>query len=339
MYLEKPVSMKNLVLFYLVLFTMFTATTNHTFSPVQNAYADSVEWTGSGDGTSWSDGANWSTGNVPDTADDITIGSGFTVHLDQDLDVEASIFVESGATLEIDTGNTVTIFQGGGVTTEGDIVNRGTIDIFGSLESDEPGTITNWGTITNDVDELDPDIAGTLDNNELSTVHNHGVITNIAFVHNYGTLINYGDGTIVNNSTYEDGWIIGGPLENHGSFTNAANSFIAFEAPGTIFTDGAFVNDGTMNLDCSVPSSGQITGPITGSGTVPSCPAANQPPIITVNGIVSGVVTVSADTAGGWTTNYDFVTFSDPDGSSDIVSSSCSRSTPTLPLGASSALC
>jgi hypothetical protein len=78
------------------------------------AYADSVTWTGSGDGTSWEDPNNWNPLGVPDQNDDITLTGGQPIiSSDVTIGEEGSLTLASGTDLRI---------QGGTMT------NKGTID-------------------------------------------------------------------------------------------------------------------------------------------------------------------------------------------------------------------
>lgn len=112
--------------------------------------ADAATFTAIASGA-WSSSATWSGGNVPGTnitGDDIIIGSGFTVDLDQDVTI-ASVLLVSGS-LDVDgtlssntTGRTLT-FTGGSLSGSGNIqVNRirfqlaTTLDFTGKIVADE----------------------------------------------------------------------------------------------------------------------------------------------------------------------------------------------------------
>ena len=92
--------MKTWILFYLVVFTMFTVPAQQSF--LQKAHADTITWTGIfGDGTNWSDPANWGSNTLPQFGDNIIIPSGSDVTLDISFNLGGSLYVAPGATLTI----------------------------------------------------------------------------------------------------------------------------------------------------------------------------------------------------------------------------------------------
>ena len=111
-----------------------------------------VQWTGGGDGTSWSDARNWSTGLVPGTADSVSIaaaagdpaiaiGSAAGVVKIASLSTARPITISSGATLQagtIDMSRNVTLaggtIQGGTMTaTNGAVIAVSADNTVGNL--------------------------------------------------------------------------------------------------------------------------------------------------------------------------------------------------------------
>jgi hypothetical protein len=211
----------------------------------EEAHAETVTWDGGGNGQDWFDFENWNPDGFPEAADDITIPSGVTVHLDDDYALTGSLSVESGGALIIDT--TDELF-GNELSNAGTINNDGNIDIMalGILDNNPSGIINNTGTIY---------IAGggTLENSDYATINNDGTVENAedGAIDNYaygvlinaGTLTNYGTYNIgVNLSNGETALINKGTLDNYGVVDNIqsiANS-------GTINNAGSFDNGGPI---------------------------------------------------------------------------------------------
>src|SRR5437660_4896743 len=126
------------------------------------AFADTVNWTGAGDGINWSDHNNWSTGMVPATSDTIIISptSVHSVHLN------VNFTLSSGGTITINPFNQLLVDPGHILLNFGSItVNAYTGGNLATLYIYKGGTVTNYGTITDKY----------LFNN-FGTINNHGSI-------------------------------------------------------------------------------------------------------------------------------------------------------------------
>jgi hypothetical protein len=110
-------------LFLLLFFTLF--------GPPASILADTIEWTGGGDGISWTDPLNWTPEQVPGAADDAVIGAAFA-------DVEVNIpgtrsiaSLDAASSLRLSSG-TLTITGPGQIGGDLVLVNNTTLTMQGA---------------------------------------------------------------------------------------------------------------------------------------------------------------------------------------------------------------
>ncbi len=132
--------------------------------PVLAARADTITWTGSGDGTSWNDPANWSGNAVPGAEDDVLITNDgtYTVVLNVHATINSlTLGGESGtqtlrtgsATLTMNAASTIgasgAVEWTGGTIEGGPLTNEGLMTLTGTATSMTlgAGTLVNTGTL------------------------------------------------------------------------------------------------------------------------------------------------------------------------------------------------
>jgi fibronectin type 3 domain-containing protein len=141
---------------------------------IPEAYADTIAWTGSGDGINWSDPANWNTNAIPSSGDRITIPSG-TVHLNINFTTTSRITIQSSGTLVINSGQT--------------LKNNGNVTNSGIIADNSDGHVYNTGGIDNEVSLTN---LGTISVNSEGNVYNNGTIANSGnMIFNSGTFNNH----------------------------------------------------------------------------------------------------------------------------------------------------
>ncbi|HVX11301.1 MAG TPA: MBG domain-containing protein [Pirellulales bacterium] len=246
-----------------------------------------VDWTGGGDGTSWSDPANWSSHALPGPTDDVVINapagvtvahasgadsihslvssspldlSGGTLTVSGTVEVDNTFTLDAGATL---AGATVKPGSGGqGITATGGKLDGVTLDANLSVAKPNPTTI--------DFENFEPLANPYYDNNN---------VLNGYFTNNAGTSGDFTtNGTSFNNnydSTYDAwyGWAISSTTDTtNPDYTNQYSAITGGGADGSktyavAYTFGNETNtnpdqpgDSWINLPTGVnPSSIQVT--------------------------------------------------------------------------------
>ena len=236
--------------------TLWTGTTPDTLFIVASPLpGQTVDWTGGGDGVTWSQGSNWSSGLVPQPADTVVIDlSSATVIMDQDASVQSvTVGAPSGSqqlvtngfnlaatgdvsttgagTVTVSTGDTITV--GGAVINDGALILRdaqivGPLDNGGSLGVEGTTSLTGALTTTGTSSIL---VRATSSSAALFTVPtgftNNGILeltdlgaNTVTLAVTSGTLVNAAGATLrslagINNQTRT----ITADLDNQGSFS------------------------------------------------------------------------------------------------------------------------
>ncbi len=201
----------------------------------------------------------------------ITITSGTVVHITNDISIDQTT-VESGATLEVNSGNKITIQDGSG----DDFTVNGVFNLNGSLEKASQtvingtmnwtGVITANGSITINSGgniNISGDGAGFYDDGgDALTINNEGIIKKTAG--NDTTDFNYTE--LNNNGTVsvESGTINITNGTNSGTYTISSGKYLNISSGTDTFNDGAIVNgDGTFQLTGgSINANGTTTGAV-----------------------------------------------------------------------------
>ncbi len=233
--------------------------------------------------------------------------------------------LNSGNSLTIDSGVTLTIAKSGSITNS----------CNSSCTTTLSGTITNSGTIYNE---------GTIDyntitNNGASNINNHGNITSVSYfsnLYNYGAITNNADGAITNNQGTVLYNFASGTIDNYGLITDSVadsvtiynynvinnnhgatigNYFHFVNQPGATITNdgviiiygGALYQQGTINNNadgfidnltgCCINNSPGAT--ISGTGAFNSTLEA-----ITNSGTITDPVVLFNDNPPTYTINY-----------------------------------
>ena len=178
----------------------------------------------------------------------LTIGPGAKIGLARDKATNrvGSLLVESGATVNIESGGKILIE--GPITNNGTINNSGTITID-PLADDYTGTITNNGTINNNNGGI-IDNNGEIDNSNGSTMTNYSTINN----KKGGKIVN--NGVIANSITTVKDKTIRGTIINNGEIDNQFGGTInnkwqiqnrITDSPRIDTSDSIIKNAGTIN--------------------------------------------------------------------------------------------
>ncbi|MBK8503782.1 MAG: hypothetical protein IPL46_17165 [Saprospiraceae bacterium] len=241
--------------FYYVLWLLFNITYTST--------AQTVVFTGAGNGTHWADQDNWSTGSLPGNTDDVLINAGRKVILNE-VNAEINTLVLDSADLVISTNVSLTLVKntpyGGHVRMQkkSKLLNMGKIVVESGSDAifiDTDGYLEN----ENNILVLESDDNGIL---------NKGVLDNkiggIIELYNGDDHGFYGPGSIVNHgkiALYNCGnsWC-GGMLENKPTgeiIIRKSTDYPSLELSGSnsaiptginVYNKGRFINQGNMNI-------------------------------------------------------------------------------------------
>ncbi len=232
-----------------------------------------VSWVGGTAGfeTDWNTGTNWSTGNVPGSSDNVSINGSLTHYpvLNNNTAIQ-SLDVQSGASLTINAGRTLTISGAGtslSLSSSGTINNNGTITITATSDAFQlngsggffNGTLNvtttgNYGIKIGGSAFLQNEISGIINSTGSSgSLFFSGNNTPVEMVKNYGrmnltkqiekysdTFHNYPCGvvTLTSGEVYNNG----GQIINEGFFS----------APANLNGNAAnFINDGIVYVSGS----------------------------------------------------------------------------------------
>ena len=169
----------------------------------QEAYSQTITWTGKGDGKSWSDATNWNTNALPLTSDLVLIGGDTSfVQFDLASATVAGIIIEDSADLTL---------------------RMGTL----SIDNQDAGTAISLG----DQDSLVIDAGASL--------HIFNATDAIEITYGISYLINSGTITFGPNLQYDGIWVnFDGRLHLH----NTATGIIQTSYAGGTPNEGAFIN-------------------------------------------------------------------------------------------------
>lgn len=214
-----------------------------------DVFADTINWTGNGDGTSFNDPTNWDLDRVPISTDEILINPGntncgetFTILFEGDFIIDNSLITGCDHGFFANYNSVLTVnglFVGKMEISRAHIINNGEIVIIGFMTNDDDGILDNYNNFT---------INGPLVN--YGEINNHGILTNNNTVYYADTtaseIVNFSTGTINNNSVAT---II---VENQCSDCG----------PASLQNDGAINNDGDIILECgsTLSNSGTFSG-------------------------------------------------------------------------------
>jgi len=171
----------------------------------QEAFAETITWSGKGDGINWSDPTNWNQERLPEKEDSIIIDNnnevGSEVHLDIDFILNGSLLIDGNDLLVIDNGVSFVLF--GNIDNIGILENFGQINNSGVIGNNESGIINNIGSV------IDNKNGGTINNNhKLATINNKngGTINNNidSSINNYSGKINNINSVIKNKGTMKN---------------------------------------------------------------------------------------------------------------------------------------
>lgn len=238
-------------------------------------------WTGQGDGWSWSDPDNWDTQNVPIEGDSAFIGGEAYVHVTGEKDaVAAFVKITDGATLFIPSDMSLNLGYSEGssilMQDESTLVIWGTLDITHSgnigLEMQDDSRALNRGTLKieyTDHDAIDLEDNAAMRNRgdlELSYIGEEGIeLDDDAQFHNVGDItmsyLEDSDGIDMEDSdTY---------FENDGLISI---QFVLDEAEGIEVDEGTFVNKPSGKIELGFISGDyvllQSDGEITNYGSI-----------------------------------------------------------------------
>ena len=270
--------MKNLLFFLTILCISLSSLT-----------AQTITWTGAGDGTNWSDVNNWDLVAVPTATNDVVIPTGFSVTLNVAGSVK-SIDLQGTSTFNINTNFTFTdasnlgdnsivnwasgILNGGGTLT-----NHGTINLITTTAKIISGntTLNNTGTInittTGDLYITD----GVVNNQESGIIDLQSDGGNITFsggtthiLNNSGTIKITGVGFVS----------ILAELHNNNGTITVESGILILNNPTIVLTSGVYnvSSGGELRWASTVSCTGILTGTIEGNlnwaGTVNVATAA-----------------------------------------------------------------
>ncbi|MEM7108016.1 MAG: hypothetical protein AAF519_07305, partial [Bacteroidota bacterium] len=137
------------------------------FSLIQSVNAQTITWTGAGDGVHWSDAANWDLDQIPSEMNDAIVPNGFTTVIDASITVN-SIVIEGTSEVDLSSALSInstfsinsaaTLNWEAGTIASGTVINAGTINVIGDFGKSIIGGTTvqnegimNWlgtGTLT-----------------------------------------------------------------------------------------------------------------------------------------------------------------------------------------------
>jgi len=223
-----------------------------TYSLSPAAHADTVTWTGAGDGINWSSPDNWNTHIVPTSNDNIVIENG-TVDLDIDFTLTGSITMGSNGTLSVDSGKILT--------------SSGTITNHCGLINNHGASISNSGIITNSYSNSGScryhSSEGTF---SVPSILNSGTITNSGDIYNYIQIANFPTGTIANSGNIITSAGGGVAIVNNGALTNSGTITINDGADLNQF--GTLTNNSTGTIILAVAAGISDGGTINNYGTI-----------------------------------------------------------------------
>lgn len=175
--------------------------------------AQTITWTGAGDGTNWSDSNNWDLLQVPNTSNDVIVPGGSTITINTQA-YSRSILVRGASTLTIEESLT---FSSPSSFSENTIVNWSS----GSLGGE--GALTNYGTI-NIYETISPfngpGLVGVLNQPSTIKLINEGIINliNGSFQFQFNAVLNNQASGIIDLGEVEFGLIKG--ITGSGIFNN-----------------------------------------------------------------------------------------------------------------------
>ncbi len=181
--------------------------TSVLFSP-----AFAVTWDGDGGDGLWSTASNWSGDAVPASTADITIDCGCTVTSSAALQIDGSLTIASGTTLDLGANN-ITIGQND--VNDATLTNNGTITTTGKVTVKGNGLVGAGPFIVN---------SGTINTDKMSVGNNNGggKLTNLGTMNTTGDW--HVDGTVDNQS------LINAPTGNvlfHGAILTGGGTLVA----------------------------------------------------------------------------------------------------------------
>lgn len=242
--------MKKLLFFLTILCASFSA-----------IEAQTITWTGAGDGTNWSDGNNWDLPVLPSTSNDVIIPTGFIVTLDvassiKSIDVQGTTTFNINATLTFSensfTGINTTVnwssslLDGGGILT-----NRGTLNIIGY------GYTRLWSSTLNNT--------GTV------------IVSKLLFIE-WGGVFNNQESGIVNlaeNGHFSSGWTGFGTLNNYGVLKKTGSEEVAYIDSETNNFGTIEAMSGILKLCSFLGLNNKIDGIIKGTASIELIEPAN----------------------------------------------------------------
>ena len=121
-------------------FLVFTVVVGMAILP---AAADTVTWTGHGDGESWSDGDNWSGGQEPGSDDDVIHDNADIILMD--VGTPANPEIIKSLTVDGEAGGGLVVQQGKGLRIKGDFENTNTDEAYGYEQTMKPNSLV-WIT-------------------------------------------------------------------------------------------------------------------------------------------------------------------------------------------------
>lgn len=170
--------------------------------------AQTITWTGAGDGTNWSDSNNWDLLIVPSISNDVIIPKGSTLTINSHAFMK-SIIVQGNTVLTINDALSFTnpsFFEENAIINwsfgrlhGGTLTNKGTINInqyqstFFPPEIAHPTILNNDGKISFNVGVVTVSSGGVLNNTETGIIEFKAVHGGISYyIDGIGTLNNYG---------------------------------------------------------------------------------------------------------------------------------------------------
>ncbi|MEO1053855.1 MAG: gliding motility-associated C-terminal domain-containing protein [Bacteroidota bacterium] len=151
------------------------------------AHAQTITWTGAGDGINWGDASNWNLDQVPGSANDVIIPSGFNTVINVGINVNS---------IALNANSQITLTSTLVITGQFDLLSNSTLEwTTGALQS---GTINNNGRISISSSGSKTISSGLiLNNNNTLTISDTGTLfINDGTINNTGTFALESDATI-----------------------------------------------------------------------------------------------------------------------------------------------
>lgn len=225
-------------------------------------HAQTITWTGLGDGTNWSDMDNWTPIAVPSMDDEVIITSAINpVIIDGNFSAKAkSVEINGYMMFEIKSGSSLLIKgQNSGICLKIDdlssVTNRGQLFVqFGSRGIWLEGSFENYKELYCDLNTLDNILvfySGNFINHESGTISIGGGTRGIF---NYSSFTNCGDIDIAYCTEFAIEVFENGEFLNKSCSSGNGNIDIYQQGNGIFVNEGAFVNKSTLNFSNVVTS-------------------------------------------------------------------------------------